>query len=109
MHPEQLIAPTGIASFLMFSAAAVTGIRRFRLLKYHRIAGYLCVLVVAIHFALAASADFYEITGLAAGVCMLLTAISGILLKRRFRLHLLLTILTFIVTSLHVVMSLYFG
>ena len=109
MRPELLLAPTGIASFLMFTAAAVTGIRRFRLLRYHRIAGYLCVLVVAIHFALAASVGFYEITGMAAGICMSLTVITGIILKRRFRLHLILTILTFIVTSFHVVLSLYFG
>lgn len=109
IYADLLIAPAGIISFLFFAAATITGFKRFRLLRYHRKAGYLCMLFVLIHLLLAVSADFYEITGLLAGFFMVLTVVSGIVFKRRFRLHLILTIITAVVSAGHVFLNLYFG
>jgi hypothetical protein len=109
IYAEKLIAAAGIVSFLLFMAATVTGFKRFRLFKYHQKVGYLCLLFVAIHFVLAASVNFYEITGVISGFFMFLTILSGFILKGRFNVHLILTVCTIMLSLAHVILNLYFG
>ena len=76
MGIEQLIAATGIVSFVLFLLSAVNGIPKLRLLRYHAVTSYSCLVILILHVA-AIKCDIYEPLGMIAALAMLLTIISG--------------------------------
>jgi hypothetical protein len=107
MDIEKLVITTGVLSGVLFLAAIITGIRRFRLFRYHALSGKLCLVLVIIHSALAISVQMIDPFGLLASVTMIFTCVSGYFIKKRIRLHIILTALTLLIVSAHVVLMLY--
>jgi hypothetical protein len=107
MDIAMLVIVTGVLSGILFFAAIVTGIRKFRLFRYHARTGKLCLILVIVHSALAISVQMIDPVGLLASVAMILTCVSGYLFKKRIRLHIIVTTLTFLIVSAHVALMLY--
>jgi hypothetical protein len=104
-----LIVSSGILSFILFTGAVVTGIRRLRLLRYHRMTGISCCVTAILHSVLAFSVHMIDPLGLLAGLFMIGTSISGYRTKTRLRMHLVLTGCTFLFIIMHVILMLIVG
>jgi hypothetical protein len=102
-----LIAFSGIISFILFIAAIITGIRRMRLLRYHKAAGIVCCIAAIFHGIHAFSVHMIDPLGLLAGMFMVCTYACGYRVKKRFRLHIVLTSCTMFFVIAHVLLMLY--
>ncbi len=106
MGIEQLIAATGIVSFVLFLLSAVNGIPKLRLLRYHAVTSYSCLVILILHAAAAIKCDIYEPLGMIAALAMLLTIISG-RFRWKLRLHIGLALFTLALTVAHVGLVMY--
>lgn len=101
-----LIAPTGILAGALFVISFITGFTKLGLFRFHRCTGYACGAVSLFHSYLAISHHAIDPLGILAAALMIATAITGIFIKRRKRLHLVLSIIAFISIAGHVTLML---
>jgi hypothetical protein len=106
MGIEQLIAPTGIGSFILFLLSAINGTTKLCLLRYHAVTSYACLIILIVHVAGAVKCDIYEPLGMLAALGMLLTIISG-RFRWNLRLHIGFAASTLALTAAHVALIIY--